>query len=508
MRDGGVGGAKGRVAHGGWRPDQSYDQPVVVSVRAPIGNAGAGNGAGGCHDGVYHIGAAAFAEVGDALDKRARLVGFGHGGGFDGGRGDFLPPVGSLRGAADVAVLRGGRGGGGDLPSVVSRRPLLRGKGEDSREDALGSDAGSVLRYTWASLPCCPGGCSADLETERSAAMHGIDTMRRAVGAGLLAFAGLGLVVLPAGAQATYVGQFGSGGPASGQFESPIGVAVGADGSVYVADSANSRVQDFTAAGVYQSQFGTHGTGNGQFVNPFGVAVGSNGSVYVADYNNNRVEYFDAAGAYQGQFGAFGSGAGKFNGPDGVAVAADGTVYVTDVFNTRVDYFSSTGASLGQFGSGSDQFFSPVGVAVGSGGNVYVTDQGNDSVEYFSSTGASLGQFGGTGSGAGKFSGPTFIAVASTGNVFVTDSGNNRVEYFSPTGAYLGQFGSRGSGAGQFNQPEGIAISGSTVYVADDGNNRVEYFNVTAAPEPSAWVSLGIGALGLCGLGWRARRRA
>ena len=58
-----------------------------------------------------------------------------------------------------------------------------------------------------------------------------------------------------------------------------IGIAVASDGSVYVADSQNDRIQMFTPQGVFVSKWGTQGTGEGEFSHPNDVAVASDGSI-------------------------------------------------------------------------------------------------------------------------------------------------------------------------------------------------------------------------------------
>ena len=62
------------------------------------------------------------------------------------------------------------------------------------------------------------------------------------------------------------------------------------DGSLYVADIRNSRIQKFTAAGVFVNKWGTQGDGGRQFDYPQDLAVASDGSVYVADSANNRIQ--------------------------------------------------------------------------------------------------------------------------------------------------------------------------------------------------------------------------
>ena len=76
------------------------------------------------------------------------------------------------------------------------------------------------------------------------------------------------------------------------EFSWPLGVSVASDGSVYVADFSNHRVQKFTSEGVFVSRWGTEGAGDGYFRQARAVAVASDGSVYVADYSNNRVQKF------------------------------------------------------------------------------------------------------------------------------------------------------------------------------------------------------------------------
>ena len=88
---------------------------------------------------------------------------------------------------------------------------------------------------------------------------------------------------------ATFLAASGSG---DGQFISPNAVAVASDGSVYVADSDNQRIQKFTSEGVFVSKWGTEGRGDGQFYMPRGVAVAADGSVYVADTWNHRIQKF------------------------------------------------------------------------------------------------------------------------------------------------------------------------------------------------------------------------
>ena len=94
------------------------------------------------------------------------------------------------------------------------------------------------------------------------------------------------------------------------------------------------------SSAVFISKWGTQGTGDGQFRDPEGVAVASDGSVYVADYSNNRIQKFTSEGVFVSKWGTLGTGDGQFNYLLGLAVASDGSVYVADTFNHRIQKFS------------------------------------------------------------------------------------------------------------------------------------------------------------------------
>ena len=301
---------------------------------------------------------------------------------------------------------------------------------------------------------------------------------------------------LPPSASQTVVGTtytfsfaFGSLGSANGQFNRPFAIAADSSGNVYVVDTGNNRVEEFSSSGVYVTQWGSKGAGNGQFSSPGAIAIDSSDYVYVVDSGNNRVEKFSSSGGYVAQWGSFGSGNGQFLAPHGVAIAS-GYVYVADNGNNRVEEFTSSGVYVTQWGcasprsslpactagSGNGQFNGPFGIAIDSSDNVYVTDARNNRVEEFTSSGVYVTQWGSMGSGNGQFNFVSGVAIDSSDNVYVVDTGNNRVEEFTSSGVYVTQWGSTGSGNGQFSDPYYVVVESGYAYVTDYGNNRVEVF--------------------------------
>lgn len=93
--------------------------------------------------------------------------------------------------------------------------------------------------------------------------------------------------------EGTFIKQFGSQGSGPGQLESSYGIAVAPDGDILVAETgSNDRVQEFGPNGESIELLGTHGTGESELELslPVGVAVGAKGDMWVTDSGDNRVE--------------------------------------------------------------------------------------------------------------------------------------------------------------------------------------------------------------------------
>ena len=289
----------------------------------------------------------------------------------------------------------------------------------------------------------------------------------------LIAFAlivPLGVALGPSTARAQapdFLNQWGSYGTGSGQFETPVGVAVAPDGVVYVIDSNLGKLQAFTRAGTLIAQWSCVGA--------TGIAVDAS-TVYVVGGDSFR--RFTRAGSLISQRTLI-----------AVAIAVDsfGYVYVTGG-TSGVRKLTNNGDALiswGPQGTGNGQFSNPNGIALDALGNVYVTDASSSSprVEVFSNIGVYLSQWGSPGTGAGQFDTPTRLVVTPGGSVVVVDDFNNRIQAFTESGSFLWQLGSAGSGPGQFANPVGIGVDGDgNIYVADTNNSRIQVFGYGATP--------------------------
>lgn len=276
---------------------------------------------------------------------------------------------------------------------------------------------------------------------------------------------------------------WGAPGSGSGQFQSPKGVAVAPDGSLYVVDSRNNRIQKFDSSGQHILSWGEFGTGQGQFNEPWGVAVDAQGNVYVADWWNHRVQKFDGDGRFIAAWGEYGitNGSlgepGVFYGPRSIAIDPKGNVYVADTGNHRIQVFDSSGRFLSQHGgrgSGDGQFEEPVGLAIDKDGYIFVADTWNRRIQRFDSSFNLVNQWPIMGWESESALNKPYLAVDDRGGLYVSDPGNHRLLKFSSNGTLIAAWGTFGSAAGSFNLPTGVACDeAGSVIVVDSGNNRV-----------------------------------
>ncbi len=288
---------------------------------------------------------------------------------------------------------------------------------------------------------------------------------------------------------------FGMPGNDPGQFNAPRGIAFAPDGTMYVADSRNHRIQHFTPDGQLLNTFGTFGDLNsgdaplGTLNEPWGVAVGADGSVYVTDTWNHRVQKFSAEGKPMTAWGVFGltDTPGALYGPRGIAVDAKGRIFVADTGNKRIMIYDSNGGILGAFGdTGFDagQFNEPVDVKVDTKGNVYVTDTWNQRIQVFSPleddvTYIPVAQWPVRGWRSQNLDNKPYIAISEDGMVFITDPEGYRVIQFDQNGEFVQLWGTFGVGNENFGLSSGIAIDDDgNVWVTDAGNGRVMRFTL------------------------------
>ena len=143
--------------------------------------------------------------------------------------------------------------------------------------------------------------------------------------------------------QANVVKVYSSGGVlvrtiGAGSLSNPRGVAVDADGSIWVANRGTGRIVHMGSDGAVLGQFGAAGVGDAALAQAADVEVDTN-FVYVADQSANKVKVWTRGGTFVTAFGGGGSGLGRMFAPIGLDLTPAGRLYVTEFTGERVQEF-------------------------------------------------------------------------------------------------------------------------------------------------------------------------
>ena len=175
----------------------------------------------------------------------------------------------------------------------------------------------------------------------------------------------------------------------------PSGITLSPDGNtLYVidtggVDSREHRIQVFDAhSGDLLESVGERGTEQAQFNLPLMAATAPDGTLYVVDGGNFRVQAFNPDGSFKMTFGAIGRRSGQFSRPKGIATDKDGNVYVVDAAFGNFQIFSPQGELLLFVGDRGyegrpAQYMLPAGIDVDEDGRVYMVDQYFRKVDVF-----------------------------------------------------------------------------------------------------------------------------
>lgn len=250
----------------------------------------------------------------------------------------------------------------------------------------------------------------------------------------------------------------------SARLESPDHLAIDSSGNIYFADTSGRRVRRITASGFIRTVAGTGesgDTGDGgsalsaTFSNISGLAVDADGRVYVSDASAHRIRRFVAGGSIE----AFaGTGVSGFSGDQGPAIGAEmkspgplavdstGTLYLVDSGNRRLRSVTSDGVIKTVADSDTCCAFLPRanGLAIDTDGNIFLSESGiggRSSVYKLETDGRIWPLVSSFNPGFEGDGGPASLAelnevrglaVDAMGNVFLADMLNHRIRQLTP----------------------------------------------------------------------------
>jgi len=324
----------------------------------------------------------------------------------------------------------------------------------------------------------------------------------------------------------------GDGGNAlNAQLNNPQGIALDADGNLYIADQGNQRIRQVTPAGIISTVAGNGTAGysgdsgfaiSAELYNPQGVVVDASGNLYIADAGNFRIRMVQsvatpgatittiAGSSSQGTGGDGGpAAAATFTSPTNLARDSKGDLYITDTGASVVRMINSSGAISHIAGTGTPTYSGdghpavsaalnyPQGLALDAAGNLYIADRGNYRVRVIAvggiiTTYAGDGIFGASGDGgpatSAELFSPVGVATDHQGDLYIADQSvsirmvDTSSSRIITTVAGIAKaappfYGDGGAAAlANFATPWGIAFDSSSppnMYVADWKNNRV-----------------------------------
>ncbi|MBN1284275.1 MAG: TIGR03663 family protein [Anaerolineae bacterium] len=281
----------------------------------------------------------------------------------------------------------------------------------------------------------------------------------------------------------------------------PRGLDIGPDGNLYVVDTKNSRVVVLGPGGEVVRAFGgvdpeaTEGAPAraGYFLEPWGVAVAGDGTIFVADTWNHRVQVFSPEGELIRTWGHRGDldDPEGFYGPREVAVTDD-QVFVVDTGNKVVRVYDWEGnwqRDIGSGGSEPGRLEEPVGVALYDG-SLAVADTWNRRVQVFDMSGAYLKHWSLSAwynmASAHSSGNLPFLTLDDRGNVYIADPDTCRILVYDIAGNYRYNFGRCSTAPvalSDFGALAGMAMTGDyQLYVVDAAADRILRFDLRQEP--------------------------
>ena len=303
--------------------------------------------------------------------------------------------------------------------------------------------------------------------------------------------------------------KWGRRGRAAGEFCEPGAISVVA-GRVYVLDAGNARVQVFDRDGQLVRVIEAWPSAGALRAEWSGLAVDADGAIFVTDIASHRVQRLDGEGRRLAGWGDWGSHRGLLANPLGLTLSG-GRVFVADAFNHRIQVFSAAGNPEYEWGlhvlrphEGEGRLHYPAHVAISRDGALAaVCEPLEDRVQLFErmAPGERFPERLLEGPDPSAHHGQRF-AVSGDCLAIVEPEGQAVQLYDASRGTPINitTIGHYGSKPGQFSNPRDVALDAAQgeLLVLDAGNRRIQQFRIDLTPRAEVAYSLRISRLERC----------
>ena len=268
---------------------------------------------------------------------------------------------------------------------------------------------------------------------------------------------------------------------AGGSDYSAWGLAQAPDGSLWASIARENHFDIYRPDGTFVESWGSGGSGEGQFElrrangDEYGMlAFAPDGSFFVLDPGNRRIQAFDKDRTFLRAWGGFGQDPGTFVDPISIAIDADGNVNVLDDVRGVIEVFSPTGKVLRTIAAFPDPVLPNDGanqIQIGPNGHFYVSVVRPNVVAELDGDGTFVRQYGDGTKGFSFIEQPNRVGFDSAGHVYVTQGPERRdqpaIVVFEADGTYLGGIAPLGTGETEVTFAWGMVVTDDGIYLTD-----------------------------------------